>query len=438
MLELKGIHKYYNPGTVNEMCLFQDFDLTIDKGEFVSVVGSNGSGKTSMLNIICGSIPVEGGQILINGSDITKQKEYKRNQRIGRVYQNPAMGTCPTMTILENMSLADNKGKVFGLSRGTNKARMDYYREQLSQLGLGLEDKMDVKVGALSGGQRQAMALLMSTMTPIEFLILDEHTAALDPKTAELIMELTDKIVKEKNLTTIMVTHNLRYAIEYGNRLGSNGSGKTSMLNIICGSIPVEGGQILINGSDITKQKEYKRNQRIGRVYQNPAMGTCPTMTILENMSLADNKGKVFGLSRGTNKARMDYYREQLSQLGLGLEDKMDVKVGALSGGQRQAMALLMSTMTPIEFLILDEHTAALDPKTAELIMELTDKIVKEKNLTTIMVTHNLRYAIEYGNRLVMMHQGNTILDKKGEEKDRMSVDDILALFNEISIECGN
>ena len=111
MLELKGIHKYYNPGTVNEMCLFQDFNLTIDKGEFVSVVGSNGSGKTSMLNIICGSIPVEGGQILINGSDITKQKEYKRNQRIGRVYQNPAMGTCPTMTILENMSLADNKGK---------------------------------------------------------------------------------------------------------------------------------------------------------------------------------------------------------------------------------------------------------------------------------------------------------------------------------------
>ena len=219
MLELKGIHKYYNPGTVNEMCLFQNFNLTIDKGEFVSVVGSNGSGKTSMLNIICGSIPVEGGQILINGSDITKQKEFKRNQRIGRVYQNPAMGTCPSMTILENMSLADNKGKVFGLSRGTNKSRIEYYREQLSQLGLGLEDKMGVPVGNLSGGQRQAMALLMSTMTPIEFLILDEHTAALDPKTAEIIMQLTGKIVREKQLTTIMVTHNLRYAVEYGDRL---------------------------------------------------------------------------------------------------------------------------------------------------------------------------------------------------------------------------
>lgn len=219
MLELRGIHKYYNPGTVNEMCLFRDFNLKIEQGEFVSVVGSNGSGKTSMLNIICGSIPVESGSILINGVDITKEKEYKRNRRIGRVYQNPAMGTCPSMTILENMSLADNKGKVYGFGRGTNKARIAYYKELLSQLNLGLEDKLEIKVGSLSGGQRQAMALLMSTMTPIEFLILDEHTAALDPKTAELIMELTDRIVKEKKLTTIMVTHNLRYAVEYGNRL---------------------------------------------------------------------------------------------------------------------------------------------------------------------------------------------------------------------------
>ena len=219
MLELKGIHKYYHPGTVNEMCLFHGFDLQVRDREFVSVVGSNGSGKTSMLNIICGSIPVEAGRIYMNGADITREKEYRRNRRIGRVYQNPAMGTCPSMTILENMSLADNKGKCFGFGRGTNRERISYYREQLEQLGLGLEDKLDVKVGALSGGQRQAMALLMSTMTPIEFLILDEHTAALDPKTAELIMELTDKIVREKKLTTIMVTHNLRYAVEYGDRL---------------------------------------------------------------------------------------------------------------------------------------------------------------------------------------------------------------------------
>lgn len=219
MLELKNIYKYYNPGTVNEMCLFQDFNFTVKDGEFVSVVGSNGSGKTSMLNIICGSIPVESGQIFLDGKDITKAKEFRRNEKIGRVYQNPALGTCPSMTILENMSLADNKGKRYGLGRGTNKGRMEYYRELLRPLNLGLEDKMHVKVGSLSGGQRQAMALLMSTMTPIEFLILDEHTAALDPKTAEIIMELTGKLVKEKHLTTIMVTHNLRYAVEYGDRL---------------------------------------------------------------------------------------------------------------------------------------------------------------------------------------------------------------------------
>lgn len=219
MLELKHIHKYYNTGTVNEMCLFEDFNLTIRDHEFVSVVGSNGSGKTSLLNIICGSIPLDEGTIRIGNEDITKMAEYKRQRRIGRVYQNPAMGTCPSMTIAENMALADNKGKFFNLRPGKNKQRIDFYRESLRTLGLGLEDKMDVKVGVLSGGQRQAMALLMSTMTPIEFLILDEHTAALDPKTAETIMELTDRIVREKNLTTIMVTHNLRYAVEYGDRL---------------------------------------------------------------------------------------------------------------------------------------------------------------------------------------------------------------------------
>lgn len=219
MLELKNISKIYNAGTVTEMCLFEDFNLKVNDGEFVSVVGSNGSGKTSMLNIICGSIPVNGGEVLINGKNINRLREHKRYAQIGRVYQDPSLGTCPNMTILENMSIADNKGKPFGLGFALNKKRYDFYREQLSSLGLGLEDKMNIKLGSLSGGQRQAVALLMATMTPLEFLILDEHTAALDPHTADIIMELTDKIVREKKLTAIMVTHNLRYAVEYGDRL---------------------------------------------------------------------------------------------------------------------------------------------------------------------------------------------------------------------------
>ena len=185
MLELRDMTKIYNAGTVTELTLFDRFNLTVEDGQFVSIVGSNGSGKTSLLNILCGSIPLDGGDVLVNGKSIRKQKDFQRYATIGRVYQNPSLGTCPNLTMLENLSLADNKGKRFGLGFGVNKKRIDAYRAELAALGLGLEDKLDVKMGALSGGQRQAVALLMATMTPLNFLILDEHTAALDPKTAE-------------------------------------------------------------------------------------------------------------------------------------------------------------------------------------------------------------------------------------------------------------
>ena len=242
-------------------------------------------------------------------------------------------------------------------------------------------------------------------------------------------------------VTENCIFHNFNLEIdehEFVSVVGSNGSGKTTMLNIICGSIDIDHGNIFLDGNDISKEPEYRRMYRIGRVYQNPAMGTCPSMNIIENMALAENKNKRFGLTRLIDKKRIDYYRDELKKLGLGLEDKIYVPVGSLSGGQRQAISLLMTTMSEIDFLILDEHTAALDPKTADIIMELTDKLVKEKNLTSIMVTHNLRYAIEYGSRLIMMHQGEAIIDKKGEEKKNMNVKDILQKFTEISIELGN
>ena len=220
--------------------------------------------------------------------------------------------------------------------------------------------------------------------------------------------------------------------------VGSNGSGKTSLLNIVCGSIPIEGGDVLVDGESIRKRKDYQRYAAMGRVYQDPSAGTCPNLTMLENLSLADNKGKPFRLGRAVDRRRIEGYREQLRSLGLGLEEKLDVRMGALSGGQRQAVALLMATMTPLRFLILDEHTAALDPKTAEVIMELTDKVVREKRLTAVMVTHNLRHAVEYGSRILMMNQGQVVLDRAGEEKRATSMDDILAMFNKISMECGS
>ena len=225
---------------------------------------------------------------------------------------------------------------------------------------------------------------------------------------------------------------------EFVTVIGGNGAGKSTTLNAVAGVWPVDSGKIYIGGDDVTKLSEHRRAQYLGRVFQDPMTGTATTMSIEENMAIAARRGKSRGLSWGITKAEREKYREMLATLNLGLEDRLTSKVGLLSGGQRQALALLMSTMTPIEFLILDEHTAALDPKTADLIMELTDQIVKEKKVTTIMVTHNLRYAVEYGNRLIMMHQGEAIIDKSGEDKKALSTEDIMSTFNRISVECGN
>lgn len=249
------------------------------------------------------------------------------------------------------------------------------------------------------------------------------------------------KIFNRGTLNESTLFSNFHFTLQTGEFLsviGSNGSGKTTMLNIISGSTPIDGGSVILDGTDISRDPEYKRAVRIGRVFQNPAIGTVPSMTIQENLSIADNKGKRYGITPALNRKKYAEYREMVSKLGLGLEDKMQVPVGLLSGGQRQALSLLMSTMSPIDLLLLDEHTAALDPKTAEIIMQLTDEIVRNKKITTIMVTHNLRYAVSYGSRLMMMHKGEAILDLSGEEKQKCNIDTLLDLFNEISIESGN
>ena len=215
--------------------------------------------------------------------------------------------------------------------------------------------------------------------------------------------------------------------------IGGNGAGKSTMLNAVAGVWGVDSGSITIGGVDVTALPEYKRAQYIGRVFQDPMMGTAANMWIEENLALAARRGKARTLRTGITKAEREEYREALKILDLGLEDRMTSKVGLLSGGQRQALTLLMATLQKPKLLLLDEHTAALDPKTAAKVLEATEKIVKKDNLTTMMITHNMRDAIAYGNRLIMMYNGHIVVDVSGEEKKHLTVEQLLNLFSQAS-----
>ena len=219
MLELKNISKTFFPGTVHEKTALDNLSLTLNEGDFVTVIGGNGAGKSTMLNAIAGTFPVDSGSIVIDGKDVTRLPEHKRAVLLGRVFQDPMMGTAPTMQIQENLALAARRGKHRGLKWGITPQEEQEYYQKLKDLDLGLEDRMKAKVGLLSGGQRQALTLLMAVLQKPKLLLLDEHTAALDPRTAAKVLELSDKIVEENHLTTMMITHNMKDAIAHGNRL---------------------------------------------------------------------------------------------------------------------------------------------------------------------------------------------------------------------------
>lgn len=219
MLSIQRLSKTFYPHTVNEKIIFKSFNLEVQDGEFVTIIGSNGAGKSTLLNLISGSLLPDQGTIKLNESDLTDLKEYERTRFISRVFQDPTLGTSPMMTIQQNLSLAQNKGKRFGMTLLESKKDIERFKQLLTPLQLGLENQLQSPVGLLSGGQRQALSLLMATLVKPELLLLDEHTAALDPKTSAKIMELTNEIVSESKMTTLMVTHNLNHAITYGTRL---------------------------------------------------------------------------------------------------------------------------------------------------------------------------------------------------------------------------
>lgn len=219
MLDINHISKTFNPGTINEKKALQSLDLHLNEGEFVTVIGGNGAGKSTMLNAVAGVWPVDKGSILIDGADVTGLPEFRRAPYIGRVFQDPMMGTAPNMQIEENLALAYRRGKKRGLRWGVTKNEREFYHERLKILGLGLEERMTVKAGLLSGGQRQALTLLMAALQKPKLLLLDEHTAALDPATAAKVLELSDRIVRENGLTALMITHNMKDAIRHGNRI---------------------------------------------------------------------------------------------------------------------------------------------------------------------------------------------------------------------------
>ena len=231
MLKIDNIRKVFNAGTINEKVALDGVNLTLEEGEFVTVIGGNGAGKSSTLNAVAGVWPVDSGRIFIGGDDVTKLSEHKRAKYLGRVFQDPMTGTATTMSIEENMAIAARRGKSRGLSWGITKEERDKYREMLKTLDLGLEDRLTSKVGLLSGGQRQAITLLMASIEKPKLLLLDEHTAALDPKTAAKVLEISDKIISENHLTAMMVTHNMKDAIAHGNRLIMMHEGKV-ILNI--------------------------------------------------------------------------------------------------------------------------------------------------------------------------------------------------------------
>ena len=375
MLELRNIKKYFNKGTPSETIAINDLSLQIKPGDFVTVIGGNGAGKSTLLNIIAGSIESDSGLILLNDNDISFMSEHKRAPYFGRVFQDPMSGTAADMSILENLTIAYGRGRMRSLFKWFIQRKDRFYLvEQVKSLDLGLENRLNEKVGLLSGGQRQALTLLMATIrqTPSERVIKRDYVRFCegDKIKAKEEVELGLKSAKDEKKASL-VTFEKEF-VEYKNKLNA-------MLN----DFKKRNEAFEQNASDSKEDKfEIQERKRIYKLYK-------------KDLKEKAYRYRVNGLERIKEE-----YHSKISKFDLTKQ-----------------------------ILLLDEHTAALDPKTASKVLDITERIVNENNLTTIMITHNMKDAIRYGNRLIMMSHGKVVVDVSGKEKSKLTVEDLLNMF---------
>lgn len=439
MIEIKGLCKTFNPGTINEVNVFDNLNLSLNEGDFITVIGGNGAGKSTLLNIISGSIEADSGMILLNNVDVSRLKEHQRAPYFGHVFQDPMKGTAPDMTVLENLALAYARGRTRSIFRWSIRVKdKQYYIDQLKSLELGLEDKMYQKVGLLSGGQRQALTLLMATMgqKPSHKKIIKDYVKFFmgDKEAAK---EEISKVYKEAKEEYINKIKEIKLVVNDKNEKEIWKAKLKEENDKFQGDIK----EIKASIKDKEAKKEYStRLKSAKKEHLNNAISIKSMSVDKKEKKLKLKEAKVAYQNAVIDiKHASKVKKEKLSEIKTDHRNRVkEIRLASKHKGElKEAYDEFDKKIRAYDLtkpvLLLDEHTAALDPKTAAKVLKITDRIVKENNLTTIMITHNMKDAITHGNRLIMMSKGKIIFDVSGEEKSKLTIEQLLEKFNSAS-----